>query len=112
MDGLIDGHLHVAQTITIGKEGRLYGNANTEHLFVAGEFVGLANCRQLTILPGGRFNGELSCESLTIEDGGRFEGNCTHKSFLPTPVAEPGAPEDASALDRARDNSHLLQNQS
>jgi len=110
IDGLIDGHLHVDQAITIGKEGRLLGNAETNQLFVSGEFVGQANCRQLIIMPGGRFCGELTCESLTIEDGGRFEGNCVHKPFCPTTESDSTATV-ALTVDRTRDNSPLLQSQ-
>lgn len=107
IDGIVDGRLQVEQSVTVGKEGRFLGNARTDQLFLSGEFIGQAHCRQLVILPGGRYRGELICESLNIEEGGRFEGNCVYQPFhLPTEI------EDKVALtsDRNADNAALLKN--
>jgi cytoskeletal protein CcmA (bactofilin family) len=90
VDGEMEGNIHEAQTVVVGRNGRVKGDVCAEHVVVGGVIEGeVVASRQLEIISGGRVNGDIRTGKLLIEEGAVFEGHCAMGSGEAEPPPKP-----------------------
>jgi cytoskeletal protein CcmA (bactofilin family) len=87
IEGEVEGNISEAQTVVVGRKGRVRGDVCGESVIVAGSVRGdIAATNHLELKGGGRIEGDIRTPRLLIEEGSVFEGNCSMK--------ESGRPEE------------------
>jgi cytoskeletal protein CcmA (bactofilin family) len=110
VEGQVEGDIHEAQTVVVGRNGCVKGNISAEHVVVSGAVEGdIAQAQELEIKSGGRVTGNIHTKKLVIEEGAVFEGCCSMRDGAETPEKRSrGAhekPADKSRGDGARPGS-------
>jgi len=77
VEGQVEGNIHEAQTVVIGRNGRVKGDVCAEHVVVSGSVEGdIVAHVELEINAGGKVMGDVRTAKIIIEEGAVFEGNC------------------------------------
>ena len=80
IDGEISGQIKSKSIVTIGKQGKVFGEIEADKLIVSGLLEGDANCDSVEILAGGTFKGKVTSKELMIEAKAKFEGESRIKT--------------------------------
>ena len=80
VDGEIIGKVLSDSIVIIGKQGKICGEINANHLIINGLFEGNADCDNVEILEGGKFFGKVISKELVIEAKAIFEGESKIKT--------------------------------
>lgn len=85
LEGTINGDISGDASLIVGKDGRVYGNINVEHLFVYGHVKGNIKARTVELYNGSVVEGDIATESLFIEKGSIFNGQSVMKRGTEAP---------------------------
>ncbi|MFA6093866.1 MAG: polymer-forming cytoskeletal protein [Elusimicrobiota bacterium] len=78
VEGEVEGDVTEAQSVIIGKRGKVRGDVAAQSVIVAGTLVGdVTASGQIELKAGGRISGNIRTQKLVIEEGSVFDGNCT-----------------------------------
>jgi cytoskeletal protein CcmA (bactofilin family) len=76
IEGTVEGTISIAKSLTIGEEGKVKANIETETVTIRGAMEGDLKARErIVIHSGARMIGDLSAPRVEIEDGAYFRGN-------------------------------------
>ena len=78
VDGMIDGQLLAEGQVSIGPEGKVYGEVSADELSVAGAVEGTLWTRgHLHVLSSGSVRGNARYSSLQVDRGGIMDGSAS-----------------------------------
>jgi cytoskeletal protein CcmA (bactofilin family) len=78
IEGEVEGDIHEAATVVVGRRGKVRGDVTAESVVVAGSLNGdITASVQIELKTGGRILGDIRSPKLVIEEGAHFEGHCT-----------------------------------
>ena len=80
VDGEIIGKIFSESVVMIGKQGKIIGDIQANHLIINGHFEGNADCEHLEVLEGGKLIGKVCSKELIIEAKAIFEGESKVKA--------------------------------
>ncbi len=93
IDGVVEGNVHVASKVVIGKTGRIQGNLTCGAADIEGNVEGILKIDELLVLrSSAEIIGEITTRKFQMEEGAIFTGNCTmsnHNSSNAPKVAQP-----------------------
>jgi cytoskeletal protein CcmA (bactofilin family) len=102
VDGLIDGHVHVEGSVTIGPQGCIRGEVDADVLSIAGRVEGRAAARaHLHMLAGGVLDGDATYTTLQVDNGGVIEGRAVRRGAEEEVVHERPLVPHATAVGTA-----------
>ncbi len=74
--GRVEGEVHTAGSLLIGKQGQVQASITAQNVAVAGAVVGnITASERLEIAPTGKVLGDIVASCLVIEEGGFFHGH-------------------------------------
>ena len=88
IDGEVEGKVHSASVVSVGKSGRFKGEMRAHSLLISGVFFGKVEASTVEIMSGGRLIGDVVAENLVIHDCGIFDGTCHHKEAKEPPTKD------------------------
>ena len=98
VDGRLKGDVVTSDTLVIGKDGQVNGNAKVKNLVLGGKFSGTVQASGKVLLESNStFQGEISTGKLVIDEGAIFEGKCSMQEGGTKPqsnLVQPGANEE------------------
>ncbi len=75
IEGKVNGQLKISKTLTIGKEGFVYGEITAALVRIGGEVEGIVHASEkLEISAGGKFNGHIKAEKIVVSEGAQLKG--------------------------------------
>lgn len=76
IDGRLEGQLHRADTLIVGRTGRIVGDVEAREVIVAGTVDGniLADLR-IEIQPTGSVRGDVRASAMRLDEGGAVNGH-------------------------------------
>ncbi len=98
IDGRIDGQLHRADTLIVGRTGSIAGDIEAREVVVAGAVEGniLAEMR-VEIQPTGSVRGDITASAMHLAEGGAVTG---HVAIASREAAAPDIPRIEAARHR------------
>jgi cytoskeletal protein CcmA (bactofilin family) len=98
VDGRLKGDIVTSDTLVIGKDGQVIGNAKVKNLVLGGKFSGTVQASGKVLLESNStFQGEISTGKLVIDEGAIFEGKCSMQEGgvkpQPSPATSSGGEE-------------------
>lgn len=75
VDGVVEGQLHIQETLIISQTGRVIGEVYAERVVVNGILEGICHANIVEVLNQGCLTGTVYSDNLSIERGGKFIGN-------------------------------------
>ncbi len=88
IDGEVEGKVHSASVVSVGKSGRFKGEMSAQSVLISGVFFGKVDASTVEIMSGGRLIGDVVAENLVIHDCGVFDGTCHHKEAKKPPTSD------------------------
>lgn len=80
IDGMVEGEVHTAGNVIVGRNGKVVASINAQNVMVAGQVRGnVTATHRLEIVASGKVWGDITVASLLIEEGGLFRGQSTMK---------------------------------
>lgn len=102
IEGQVEGDIHEAQMVVIGRNGCVKGDVCAQHVVVSGTIEGDVNAAQeFELKSGGRVTGDVHTKKLHIEEGAVFEGNCSMRDG----AAEPQDRQEAEPAKKRKGGS-------
>ncbi len=78
IDGRLKGDVKSSDTLVIGKDGEVNGNAQVKNLVLGGKIKGTVEAVGKVVLESkSEFRGELKTSKLVIDEGAIFDGRCS-----------------------------------
>jgi len=78
IDGQLKGDVKSSDTLVVGKDGEVNGNAKVKNLVLGGKIKGTVEAAGKVVLESkSEFRGELKTSKLVIDEGAIFDGRCS-----------------------------------
>jgi cytoskeletal protein CcmA (bactofilin family) len=106
IDGKLDGEVHCAADVVIGKGATIKGNLNVNSVSIEGTMNGNVTAKdRIQMKSSARLTGDIKAKRLTVEDGvtfiGRSEVNPSGAA-VSAPPAQAKAPVPAAKVDEEK----------
>ena len=96
VDGEFDGTIDAADTLVIGENGKIEGDATVANAVIGGRMYGnVFASGKIELQRGSQLLGDIKTRGLVIEDGVVFQGNCQMGDVLDPLVLRRGDSEPA-----------------
>ena len=103
IDGKVKGNVKVTDTVVIGKEGKVEGNVNAKHLFLAGTVKGNITASGKVLLEStASVFGDITAVRLVIDEGALFDGKCAMKG-----TGKAGGSNQTDNIERTKKDSPM-----
>ncbi|MCX5783732.1 MAG: polymer-forming cytoskeletal protein [Elusimicrobia bacterium] len=78
VDGRVEGAVSQAQSVVVGKTGKVDGDISADNVVISGEVAGNVSAREsLELLSTSKVSGDISAPKILIEKGAFFNGKCS-----------------------------------
>ena len=89
VDGEFDGTIDATDTLVIGENGKVDGDATVANAVIGGRMYGnVFASGKIELQRGSQLLGDIKTRGLVIEDGVVFQGNCQMGDVMDPPVRE------------------------
>ena len=81
VDGTVKGNVQCADTVVLGKGGRIEGDVRAKNILLAGDVVGNVLSEGKVLLEASSsVSGDVKAARLVVDDGAVFDGKCAMKT--------------------------------
>ena len=92
VDGEFNGTIDATDTLVIGENGKVDGDATVANAVIGGKMYGnVFASGKIELQRGSQLLGDIKTRGLVIEDGVVFQGNCQMGDVADPPVRERGS---------------------
>ncbi len=89
IDGLVNGDVFAEGNVTVGENGEINGEVNSNVITIGGRVNGSVNAKEKLVMEAkSSLKGDLLTKILVIEAGAKFDGNSKMSSGASTPERE------------------------